>query len=422
VLLIVRHVDTGGTMHKPWSFVAIPLAVAAAFIVSCSRSGKEDSAARGPDATTNAEIKIGQTMPYSGPASAYGTIGKLQTAFFKKVNREGGINGRKVNFLSVDDAYSPAKAVEQVRKLVEEDGVLLIFQPLGTPSNTAIHKYLNGKKIPQLFTASGASVWNDPAHFPWTIGFNANYQMEARIYAKHILQTRPGAKIAVLYQNDDYGKDYLKGLKDGLGDNAKLVVAEATYEVSDATVDSQIATLKGSGADTFVNVTTPKFAAQAIRRAFDIGWKPVHYLNNVSASVGSVLTPAGLEKAEGLMTVAYYKDPTDPQWSEDAGMKEWREFMAKEYPEGNLSDGTNMYAYLAARTLVQVLEQCGREVTSENVMKQAASLKDFAPAQLLPGIKMNTGPNDYLLFEQMRLSRFDGKTWVAFGDVLTAAK
>jgi ABC-type branched-subunit amino acid transport system substrate-binding protein len=410
-------------MLKPWSFVAIPLAVAAAFIVSCSRSGKEDNgAARGSDAATNAEIRIGQTMPYSGPASAYGTIGKLQTAFFKKVNREGGINGRKVNFLSVDDAYSPAKAVEQVRKLVEEDGVLLIFQPLGTPSNTAIHKYLNGKKIPQLFTASGASVWNDPAHYPWTMGFNANYQMEARIYAKHILQTRPSAKIAVLYQNDDYGKDYLKGLKDGLGDNAKLVVAEVTYEVSDATVDSQIATLKGSGADTFVNVTTPKFAAQAIRRAFDIGWKPVHYLNNVSASVGSVLTPAGLEKAEGLMTVAYYKDPTDPQWSEDAGMKEWREFMAKEYPEGNVSDGTNMYAYLAARTLVQVLEQCGREVTSENVIKQAASLKDFAPAQLLPGIKMNTGPNDYLLFEQMRLSRFDGKTWVAFGDVLTAAK
>ena len=410
-------------MPKLWSLVAIPLAVAAAFIVSCSRSRKEDnSAALGSDAAANAEIKIGQTMPYSGPASAYGTIGKLQTAFFKKVNREGGINGRKVNFMSLDDAYSPPKTVEQVRKLVEEDGVLLIFQPLGTPSNTAIHKYLNGKKIPQLFTASGASLWNDPANFPWTMGFNANYQMEARIYAKHILQTRPSAKIAVLYQNDDYGKDYLKGLKDGLGDNAKLIVAEATYEVSDPTVDSQVATLKGSGADTFVNVTTPKFAAQAIRRSFDIGWKPGHYVNNVSASVGSVLTPAGLDKAEGLMTVAYYKDPTDPQWNDDAGMKEWREFMAKEYPEGNLSDGTNMYAYLAARTLVQVLEQCGREVTSENVMKQAANLKDFAPAQLLPGIKMNTGPNDYLLFDQMRLARFDGKTWVAFGDVLTAAK
>ena len=410
-------------MHKPWSLVAIPLAALVVSIVSCSRSGKEDNAAaRATDPGSNAEIKIGQTMPYSGPASAYGTIGKLQTAFFKKINREGGINGKKVNFISIDDAYSPPKAVEQVRKLVEEDGVLLIFQPLGTPSNTAIHKYLNGKKIPQLFTASGASLWNDPASFPWTMGFNANYQMEARIYAKHILETRPTAKIAVLYQNDDYGKDYLKGLKDGLGDSAKLIVAEATYEVSDPTVDSQVATLKGSGADTFVNVTTPKFAAQAIRRAFDIGWKPAHYVNNVSASVGSVLTPAGLEKAVGLMTVAYYKDPTDPQWNDDAGMKEWREFMAKEYPEGNLSDGTNMYAYLAARTLVQVLDQCGREVTSENVMKQAANLKDFAPAQLLPGIKINTGPNDYLLFEQMRLARFDGKTWVAFGNVLTAAK
>jgi branched-chain amino acid transport system substrate-binding protein len=414
-------------MHKLSSWVAIPLALGLAFVAACSRSdkGKEDGdaahAASSPGAAA-AEIKIGQTMPYSGPASAYGTIGKLQTAFFKKINREGGIRGKKVNFISIDDAYSPPKAVEQVRKLVEEDGVLLIFQPLGTPSNTAIHKYLNGKKIPQLFTASGASLWNDPANFPWTMGFNANYQMEARIYAKHILQTRPNAKIAVLYQNDDYGKDYLKGLKDGLGDSAKLIASEATYEVSDATVDSQVATLKGSGADTFVNVTTPKFAAQAIRRAFDIGWKPVHYLNNVSASVGSVLTPAGLDKATGLMTVAYYKDPTDPQWTDDPGMKEWREFMTKEYPEGNLSDGTNMYAYIAARTLMQVLEQCGNDVTPANIMKQAASLKDFAPAQLLPGITINTGPNDYLLFEQMRLARFDGKTWVAFGDVLTAAR
>jgi branched-chain amino acid transport system substrate-binding protein len=414
-------------MHKLWSLVAIPFAVASVCIASCSRSekSKEDNnaapAGSGSGASA-AEIKIGQTMPYSGPASAYGTIGKLQTAFFKKINREGGIHGRKVNFISIDDAYSPPKAVEQVRKLVEEDGVLLIFQPLGTPSNTAIHKYLNGKKIPQLFTASGASQWNDPTNFPFTMAFNANYQMEARIYGKHILQTRPNAKIAVLYQNDDYGKDYLKGLKDGLGDSAKLIVAEATYEVTDPTVDSQIATLKGSGADTFVNVTTPKFAAQAIRRAFDIGWKAAQYLNNISASVGSVLTPAGLDKATGLMTIAYYKDPTDPQWNEDPGMKEWRDFMTKEYPEGNLSDGTNMYAYLAARTLVKVLEQCGPEITPEKVMKQAANLKDFAPAQLLPGITINTGPNDYLLFEQMRLARFDGKTWVAIGEVLTAAK
>jgi branched-chain amino acid transport system substrate-binding protein len=412
-------------MHKLWSLVA-SLAGALIFMGACSRSGtsSDGDAARGAagPGAKGAEIKIGQTMPYSGPASAYGTIGKLQTAFFKKINREGGIRGKQVNFISIDDAYSPPKAVEQVRKLVEEDGVLMIFQPLGTPSNTAIHKYLNGKKIPQLFVASGASQWNDPQNFPWTMAFNANYQMEARVYAKHILQTRPNAKIAVLYQNDDYGKDYLKGLKDGLGDNAKLIVAEATYEVSDPTVDSQIATLKGSGADTFLNVATPKFAAQAIRRAFDIGWKPVQYINNVSASVGAVLTPAGLDKATGLTTIAYYKDPTDPQWSDDPGMKEWRDFMAKEYPEGNLNDGANMYAYIAARTLVQVLEQCGNDVTSENIMKQAANLKDFVPAQLLPGIKINTGPNDYLLFEQMRLARFDGKTWAALGDVLTAAK
>jgi ABC-type branched-subunit amino acid transport system substrate-binding protein len=395
-------------------------------IVSCSRSGKsKDDGTAGPVGSgagaSAAEIRIGQTMPYSGPASSYGTIGKLQAAFFKKVNREGGIQGRKINFITLDDAYSPPKAVEQVRRLVEEDRVLLIFQPLGTPSNTAIHKYLNTQKVPQLFAASGASQWNDPKNFPWTMGFNANYQMEARIYGKHIVKTRPQGKIAVLYQNDDYGKDYLKGLRDGLGDNGKLIVAEATYEVSDPTVDSQIATLKGSGADIFVNITTPKFAAQAIRRAFDMTWAPAQYLNNVSASVGSVLTPAGLDKSVGLMTVAYYKDPTDPQWNDDAGMKEWREFMAKEYPEGSLSDGANVYAYLAAQTLVKVLQQCGRDVTSENVMKEAANLKDFAPAQLLPGITINTGPHDYLLFEQMRLARFDGKTWVAFGDVLTAS-
>jgi branched-chain amino acid transport system substrate-binding protein len=413
-------------MLKPSSFWATSLTVAAIGIVSCSRSGKsKDDGTAGPAASgaaaTTAEIRIGQTMPYSGPASAYGTIGKLQTAYFKKINREGGIHGRKINFISLDDAYSPAKAVEQVRRLVEEDQVLAIFQPLGTPSNAAVHKYLNTRKVPQLFAASGASQWNDPGRFPWTIGFNANYHMEARVYGKHIVKTRPQAKIAVLYQNDDYGKDYLKGLRDGLGENTKLIVGEATYEASDPTVDSQIATLKGSGADTFVNITTPKFAAQAIRRAFDVGWAPAQYLNNVSASVGSVLTPAGLEKSVGLMTVAYYKDPTDPQWNDDPGMKEWREFMAKEYPEGSLIDGANVYAYLAAQTLVKVLQQCRGEVTSENVMREAANLKDFAPAQLLPGISINTGPQDYLLFEQMRLARFDGKTWVAFGDVLTAS-
>lgn len=407
-------------MHKPSSHWTL-LVITALLAVACSRS--EQGAAGGDKSKGTAPvasaIRIGQTMPYSGPASAYGTIGKLQTAYFKKINQSGGINGRKIEFLTVDDAYSPPKAVEQVRKLVEQDNALVIFQPLGTPSNAAIHKYLNTKKIPQLFTATGASQWNDPENFPYTIGFNINYVDEGRVYGKYIAEKQPHAKIGILYQNDDYGKDYLKGLKDGLGDKAKLVVAEATYEVSDPTVDSQIATLKGSGADTFLNVTTPKFAAQAIRRAYDIGWKPTQYLNNVSASVGSVLTPAGLDKAMGLVTIAYYKDPTDQQWENDAGMKEWREFMTKEYPEGNLSDGTNVYAYIAAQTLVQVLRQCGDQVTSENVMKQAANLKDFAPALLLPGIKINTGPKDYVLFDQLQLARFDGKSWVPFGQVLS---
>jgi len=395
------------------------LVVAASLASACSRSEPNPSSDRAKNsAPVSATIKIGQTMPYSGPASAYGTIGKLQTAFFKQLNRTGGIKGKKVELVTLDDAYSPPKAVEQVRKLVEQDTVLAIFQPLGTPSNAAIHKYLNAKKIPQLFAATGASQWNDPEHFPWTMGFNINYVDEGRVYGRYIADNQPSAKIAILFQNDDYGKDYSKGLKEGLGEKAKLIVAEASYEVSDPTVDSQIATLKGSGADTFVNVTTPKFAAQAIRRAYDIGWKPTEYLNNVSASVGSVLTPAGLEKAVGLVTIAYYKDPTDKQWADDAGMKEWREFMTKEYPEGNLDDGVNVYAYIAAQTLVQVLKQCGDDVTSENIMRQAANLKDFAPAQLLPGIKINTGPKDYVLFDQLQLARFDGKSWVPFGPVL----
>jgi branched-chain amino acid transport system substrate-binding protein len=407
------------TLSSSRFFVSITFVLAAA----CSRNDAEHGAAVSSAAQQQGEatIKIGQTMPYSGPASAYGTIGKLQAAYFKKLNQSGGINGRKIELLSVDDAYSPPKAVEQVRKLVEQDHVLAIFQPLGTPSNAAIHAYLNTKKVPQLFAATGASQWNDPGHFPWTIAFNINYEHEGRSYGKYIAQKQPQAKIAILYQNDDYGRDYVRGLKEGLGEKAKLVVAEATYEVTDPTVDSQIATLKGSGADTFLDVTTPKFAAQAIRRAYDIGWKPVHYLNNVSASVGSVLTPAGLDKSVGLITTAYYKDPTDHQWDDDPGMKEWREFMTRDYPEGNQSDGVNVYAYLAAQTLVQVLKQCASEITSERVMKEAAHLRDFALPLLLPGIKINTGPNDYLLFEQMQLARFDGKSWVPFGEVVTSS-
>jgi branched-chain amino acid transport system substrate-binding protein len=370
---------------------------------------------------SDTEIRIGQTMPYSGPASAYGTIGKAEAAYFKMINDQGGINGRKINFISVDDGYSPPKTVEMVRRLVEQDEVLLVFQTLGTPSNTAIHKYMQAKKVPQLFVATGATKWNDPSGNPWTMGWQPNYQTETTIYAKHILQTKPSAKIAVLYQNDDYGKDYLKGLKDGLGDKAKsMIVAEVSYEVSEPTVDSQIVQLQGSGADVFVNITTPKFAAQAIRKAFDIGWKPVQYLNNVSVGVGSVLTPAGLDKSVGLISTAYLKDPTDTQWANDASMQKFNEFMKKYYPDGSLIDNTNVYGYTVAQTLVQVLRQCGDNLTRENVMKQAASLKDFAPDTMLPGIKINTGPKDFAPIESVQLARFDGKSWVRFGNVIAA--
>jgi len=357
---------------------------------------------------SDTEIKIGQTMPYSGPASAYGTIGRVQAAYFKRLNEQGGINGRKINFVSVDDAYSPPKAVEQVRKLVEQDTVLAVFQPLGTPSNTAIQKYLNTKKVPQLFVSTGATKWGDPAHFPWTIGFNPSYQLEARTYAEHLLKKYPTGKIAVLYQNDDFGKDYLKGLKDTLGAKADMVVKEVSYEVTDPTIDSQMATLQASGANIFFNVATPKFAAQAVRKAFDSGWKPVQYLANVSASVGSVLTPAGLDKSVGVITTAYLKDATDKQWDNDPAMKEWKDFMAKYYPDGKVIDASNVYGYVAAQTLEQVLKQCGDDLTRANVMKQAASLKDFAPPLLQPGITINTSDSDFFLFDRLTLSRFNG--------------
>ena len=367
---------------------------------------------------SDTEIKIGNTMPYSGPASAYGTIGKAEAAYFKKINDEGGINGRKINFITLDDGYSPPKTVEMARRLVEQDEVLFLFGTLGTPSNTAIHKYMNAKKVPQLFVATGASKWNDPKNFPWTMGWQPNYHTEAMIYAKHILHTKPNAKIAVLYQNDDFGKDYLTGLKEGLGDKAKMIVAEATYEVTDPTVDSQIVQLQASGADVFVNIATPKFAAQAIRKAYDTGWKPTQYLTNVSLSVGAVLTPAGLDKSVGIITSNYGKDATDPQWDNDAGMKEWRAFMAKYYPDGNLKDNSNIYGYGVARTLVQVLKQCGDNLTRENVMKQAANLQKLDVGTLLPGITINTSPTDFAPIQAVQLAKFDGKTWVLFGDVI----
>ncbi|MEP6790626.1 MAG: ABC transporter substrate-binding protein [Ramlibacter sp.] len=400
------------------------LGVAASVALGGSLLGSQAlaQAKYGPGASAK-EIKLGQTMPYSGPASAYGTIGKVEQAYFKKINAEGGINGRMINLVSLDDGYSPPKAVEQVRKLVEQEEVLALFQTLGTPSNSAIHKYVNAKKVPHLFLATGATKWNDPKNYPWTMGFNLSYQTEGEIYAKYILKNKPGAKIALLYQNDDYGKDVLKGVKEGLGGaNAKMIVAEATYEVADPTVDSQILTLKASGADTFINITTPKFAAQSVRKVFDSGWKPLHLLNNVGASVGSVLTPAGLDKSVGLVTVQYYKDANDPQWKDDPAMLEWRAFMARYYREGDVADASNVYGYLAAQVMVQVLRQCGNDLTRENVMRQAASLKNAKFSMLLPGITLNTSPTDHSPVDQAQLARFDGKQWKLFGDVIGSSQ
>jgi branched-chain amino acid transport system substrate-binding protein len=369
---------------------------------------------------TDTEIKIGNIMPYSGPASAYGVIGRTEAAYFKKINDEGGINGRKINFISYDDGYSPPKTVEQARKLVESDEVLLIFNSLGTPPNSAIHKYMNSKKVPQLFVATGATKWNDPKDFPWTMGWQPNYQSETQIYAKYILKNMPNAKIAVLYQNDDYGKDYLKGLKDGLGTKGSMIVLEESYETSEPTIDNHIVKLKATGADVFINITTPKFAAQAIKKIAEIGWKPTHFLNNVSASVGSVIKPAGFENAQGIISAAYLKDASDPQWKDDAGMKGFLDFMTKYFPEGDKLDGGTVVGYGVAQTLVEVLKKCGDDLTRANVMKQAASLKDFRTEVLLPGIKINTGPNDFAPISSLQLMKFKGEKWDLFGDVISA--
>jgi branched-chain amino acid transport system substrate-binding protein len=369
---------------------------------------------------TDTEIKIGNIMPYSGPASAYGVIGKTEEAYFKKINAEGGINGRKINFVSYDDAYSPPKTVEQARKLVESDEVLLVFNSLGTPPNTAIQKYMNSKKVPQLFVATGATKWNDPKDFPWTMGWQPNYQSESRIYAKYILKELPNAKIAILYQNDDYGKDYVKGLKDGLGAKAaSMIVAEESYETTQPTIDSNIVKLKSTNADVFFNVTTPKFAAQAIKKMAEIEWKPLHILNNVSSSIGSVMKPAGFENAQNIISSNYLKDTSDPQWKDDAGMKAFDEFLAKYFPEGNRVDSSVMYGYTVAQGLVQVLKQCGDNLTRENVMKQAANIKNLEIGSLLPGVKVNTGPEDFAPISQLQLMKFKGEKWDLFGEVIS---
>jgi branched-chain amino acid transport system substrate-binding protein len=364
------------------------------------------------------DIKIGNFVPYSGPASAYGVNGKTIAAYFNKINADGGINGRKINFISYDDGYSPPKAVEQARKLVESDEVLLLFYSLGTPSNSAIQKYMNAKKVPQLFVATGATKWNDPKHFPWTMGWAPSYQGEGHIYAHYLLEHHPNGKIGILYQNDDYGKDYLKGLTDGLRGRIPIV-AEYPYETADPTVDSQVVALKASGADIFFDVTTPKFAAQAIKKTAEIGWKPTHLLNSVSRSIGAVIRPAGFDNAQGILSAAYTKDATDPSWANDPDFKRWSDFMDKYYPDGDKTNAFTVTAYAVAETVVQVLKQCGDNLTRDNVMKQAANLKDLQVGMLLPGIAINTGPNDYAPLKQMQMMRVTGEGWEMFGPVLT---
>ena len=367
---------------------------------------------------SDTEIKIGQTMPFSGPASAYATIGKAEAAYFKMINDQGGVNGRKITLIQYDDAYSPPKAVEMVRKLVENDEVLLTFQGLGTPSNAAVQKYLNAKKVPQLFAATGASRFSDPKNFPWTMGFNPNYVVEARIYGQYILKNHPTAKIGILYQNDDLGKDYLTGIKSGLGNKAAtMIVAEASYEVTDPTVDSQIVKIKDAGADVFFSATTPKQAAQAIRKIAELGWHPVHILDINATSVGAVLKPAGLEASKGVISVNYGKDPLDPTWKNDAGMKRYFDFMAKYYPEGDKDSLFNTYGYSAAQLMVHVLRQCADNLTRDNVMKQATSLKNFTSDIALPGMSSTTSPTDYRVNKQLQLERFNGERWELFGPI-----
>ena len=379
--------------------------------------------ARADDApgVTATEIKIGNTNPHSGPASAYGAIANADTAYFHMINEQGGINGRKINFISYDDGYSPPRTVQQTRRLVEQDGVAFIFNGLGTPCQTAVHAYMNSHKIPQLFVATGADKWGDYAHFPWTMGWQPSYRTEATIYGKYVLKEKPDAKVAVLYQNDDFGKDYLAGLKDALGDRyASMVVKEVSYETTDPTIDSQAVTLQGTGADVLVTAATPKWAAQTIRKIAELNWHPLHFMTNVSVSVGAVLKPAGEDNAKGLITGAYQKDATDPQWANDAGMKEWLAFMQKYMPGADITDNNHTYGYGVSMTLAQVLKQCGSDLSRANIMKEAANLKDLEIPVLLPGIRVNTSSSNFHPIRAMQLQRWSGKGWVLFGDVISA--
>jgi branched-chain amino acid transport system substrate-binding protein len=395
------------------------LAAAAAFTLLATQGAYAQK--KYDTGVTDTEIKIGNVEAYSGPASAYGVIGKTEEAYFKMINDQGGINGRKINFISYDDGYSPPKTVEQIRKLIESDEVLLVFNALGTPTQTAVQKYQNNKKVPQLFVATGASKWNDPKNFPWTMGFQPSYRVEARIFAKYIMKEKPNAKVAVFYQNDDFGKDYVAGLKDVFGDKASnIIVAEESYETTEPSIDSHIVKLKGTGADVLVDITTPKFAAQAIKKMAELEWKPMHLLTDVSISIGAVMKPAGLEASEGVLSAGYLKDGSDPQWKDDAGMKKFMAFADKYMPGANVSDANLVYGMAAAETMVQVLKQCGDNLTRENVMKQAASLKDYAPDTLLPGVKINTSPSDFAPIEQLRMMQFKNGKWDFFGDIISA--
>ncbi len=385
-----------------------------------SASGVAFAQKKYDDGATDKEIKIGNTNPYSGPASSYGVIGKCIEAYWKSVNDRGGVNGRMINFVTRDDGYSPPKTVELVRQLVEQEKVLCMFQTLGTPTNTAIHKYMNQKKVPQLYVATGASKWGKPKEFPWTMGFQPDYHTEAVIYAKHILATIKDAKIGVLMQNDDYGKDYWEGFKEGLGKDVGKVVKHVSYETTDPTVDSQIIQLKDSGANVFFNIAIPKFAAQAIRKAGDLGWKPVQYLNNVSSSVASTLKPAGLDNSQGIITALYLMDPTDKQWDSNADMKTWSAWMDKWMPGANKSDGSYVFAYAVSYLMEQTLKQCGDNLTRENLMRQAANSKKLRVPLLLPGITVNTSPTDFYPVQSVQLASFKGETWNLFGDIMSA--
>ncbi|MBR1131579.1 ABC transporter substrate-binding protein [Bradyrhizobium iriomotense] len=395
-------------------------ALLAALALCTAMSSPAQAQKKYDSGASDTEIRIGNIMPYSGPASAYAAIGRTEEAYFNKINAEGGINGRKIKFISYDDGYSPPKTVEQARKLVESDGVLLIFGSLGTSTNGAIRKYMNEKKVPQLFVASGASKWNDPRQYPWTMGWQPSYASEARIYAKYVMKEKPDAKIGVLYQNDDFGKDYLKGLKEGLGPKASMIVLEDGYDTSEPAIDEHVVKLKASGADVFISITTPKFAAQAIKKAAEINWHPLHIISNVSTSVGGVLEPAGLEISQGVLSATYTKDGSDPQWNADDGMKKFYNFLAQYEPKANKLDAGVVFGYAAAQTMVKVLQMCGDDLTRENVMRQAASIRDFEPDTLLPGIKINTAPDNFAPIEQLQMMRFKGKKWELFGDIISS--